>query len=113
MKTIVAGGRDFDDYSLLWKTMYELPWNEDEIVSGAARGADAMGESFANAHDMVLTKFPAKWDELGKRAGFVRNAEMADYADALVAFWDGKSRGTKHMIDQALTKGLYVFVVPY
>lgn len=114
-KVIVAGGRDFKDYDLLrGKLDYYLQNLPDiEIVSGGARGADSFGERYAEENAYPLKIFPADWDNLGKRAGFVRNSEMAEYADYLIAFWDGKSRGTKHMIDIAKRVGLKVKVVIY
>ena len=58
-----------------------------------------------------IKRFPADWENLGRGAGYVRNVQMAFYADALIAFWDGESRGTKHMIDIAKEKGLMVRVI--
>lgn len=121
-RIIVAGSRDFNDYNLLERTLLEyintLP--EDsffEIVSGHARGADALGEKFADKNDFSKAVFPAKWDEYGKRAGYIRNSEMAKYASekngVLFAFWDGKSKGTKHMIGLGNKSGLDVHVVKY
>mgnify|MGYP003533449592 CR=1 FL=1 len=114
-KVIVAGGRDFNDYSLLKEKLESLlkNKNEIEIVSGKARGADSLGEQYANEKGYPINSHPANWDEYGKSAGYIRNKEMAEYADALVAFWDGKSRGTKHMIDLAENKGLLVRVIYY
>lgn len=81
-----------------------------EVVSGGAYGVDMLGAKFAKDCGLPVKFFYPDWDGLGKRAGFVRNQEMADYADALIAVWDGQSRGTKDMIDRALKKGLKVFV---
>ena len=87
------------------------------IVSGAARGADQLGEQYAKATGYEVSKFPADWDSLGKRAGYVRNVEMAEFAiennsvGVLIAFWDGKSKGTEHMIKQATKYGLKVYAV--
>ena len=81
-----------------------------EVVSGGARGIDTDGEHWAIGSGIPVKRFPADWDDLGKRAGFVRNAEMADYADALIAIWDGKSRGTLHMINTMVEAGKPVFV---
>ena len=81
-----------------------------EVVSGCASGADTLGEQWAEAHYHKIKKFPADWEGLGKAAGHIRNDEMANYAGALVAFWDGKSPGTKSMIDKAIRRGLYVKV---
>lgn len=114
-RVIVAGGRDFNDYGLLKdKLDYYLQNLPDiEIVSGGAKGADALGERYAKESGYPLKVFPAAWDSLGKRAGLVRNEEMARYANYLVAFWDASSRGTKHMIDVAKRSGLKVKVVKY
>ena len=84
-----------------------------EIVSGCARGADTLGKKYANDHNIPVKKFPAEWNKYGRSAGYIRNTEMADYADILVAFWDGKSLGTKHMIDTATKKGLIVYTIKY
>ena len=111
-KVIVAGTRYFNNYDLMCKNLdYFLCNLEDiEIVSGTARGADALGEQYANEHNLPIKQFPADWDKYGKRAGYLRNNQMADYADYLVAFWDGKSPGTKHMIQfmTDLKKPVYV-----
>jgi hypothetical protein len=103
-KLIVAGGRDFNDYDLLSRVLIaiadvELADKAVSIVSGVARGADQLGLEFARHHDVKLYAFLADWDKYGKRAGFLRNEEMGQFSDGLLAFWDGKSRGTKHMID--------------
>jgi hypothetical protein len=84
-----------------------------EIVSGTAAGADTLGERYAQEKGYEVKKFPAQWDLYGKSAGYKRNQQMAEYADGLIAFWDGKSRGTKHMIDIATNKGLKVRVIRY
>lgn len=114
-KVIIAGSRNFDNYELLKTKMdHLLSQKQDiEIVSGAARGADQLGERYAAERGYALKQFPADWDTYGKSAGYKRNAEMAEYADAAVVFWDGESRGSKHMIDLALAKKLAVRVVKY
>lgn len=114
-RVIVAGSRDFNDYQLLKdKLDYYLQNLPDiEIVSGGAKGADALGERYSEEAGYPLKVFPADWDDLGKRAGHVRNAQMAKYANYLVAFWDGKSKGTKGMIDIANKLGLRVKIVRY
>ena len=119
IKVIIAGTRDFNDYAFLKKNLdYFLqginPNNEEiEIVSGNARGADKLGERYAKEHNLPVKLFPANWDKYGKRAGYLRNQEMANYADVLIAFWDEKSKGTKHMIDIAKKQDLTVIVVGY
>lgn len=74
---------------------------EIEIVSGCANGADKLGERYANERGYAIKRFPADWETFKKGAGHIRNEEMAKYADALIAFWNGKSKGTGHMIDLA------------
>ncbi|MBR1697914.1 MAG: DUF2493 domain-containing protein, partial [Anaerovibrio sp.] len=83
------------------------------IVSGHAPGADTLGERYAHEHGLKCELYPADWNTHGKAAGPIRNAEMANNADALIAFWDGESRGTKNMIETAKAKGLRVAVVKY
>lgn len=116
-KVIVAGCRDFDNYELLKeKCDYFLQGEKKKdvvIISGHASGADALGERYAQEHGSLLETYPADWKVLGKAAGPVRNAKMAEVADALIAFWDGKSWGTKNMIDTAQKHNLQVAVVRY
>lgn len=116
MKVVVAGGRDFKDLRGLSYCLDSLVHSGmviSEIVSGKAKGADSLGESYAEARRIPVAEFPADWNGLGKKAGYVRNAQMAEYGDVLVAFWDGKSRGTKMMIKLAKSKGLKVIVFDY
>lgn len=115
MKIIIAGGRNFRDYDKLRESCDNILVNqkEVEIVSGTAAGADTLGERYAQEKGYEVKKFPAQWDLYGKSAGYKRNQQMAEYADGLIAFWDGKSRGTKHMIDIANKMGLKVRVIRY
>lgn len=113
-KLIIAGGREFIDYDLLSETLHANYDVQDlVIVCGEARGADAMGRIFAEENNLEILSFPADWKTHGKAAGHIRNAEMGNVADALLAFWDGKSKGTKGMINYATKKGLAVEVVRY
>lgn len=115
VKVIIAGGRDFDNYDLLKSTCdYLLQYYYDiEIVSGTAKGADSLGERYAKEKGYPIKQFPADWDARGKSAGYKRNSDMADYGNALIAFWDGKSKGTKHMIDLANNKKITVKIQNY
>lgn len=128
LRVIIAGSRNFDDFlklidsctDILSKiTEHHNDLNKIRVVSGAARGADQLGEQYAKVREYELSRFPADWDGLGKRAGYVRNAEMAKYAmedgnyGVLIAFWDGKSKGTKHMIDLAEKNGLDMHIVRF
>ena len=113
-KLIVAGGRDFNDAVLLERVLIALADVDYadmalSIVSGMARGADALGYQFAQANGVKCYEFPADWDTHGKRAGFIRNKQMGDSADGLLAFWNGSS-GTEHMISymQSLTKPVHI-----
>lgn len=117
LKVIIAGGRDFKGNSNSMKKVSAIlsnyPSELIEIVSGGAKGADKWGEDFATHGSLSLKRFPADWKTHGKKAGILRNIEMAEYADALIAFWDRKSRGTGHMIKVAREKGLEVRVIKY
>lgn len=114
MDVIIAGTRDFDDYDLLaWVMDTELLIDIDQVVCGMARGADELGAKWAKENDIPVAEYPADWDKFGKSAGYRRNEEMAENADACIAFWDGESRGTKHMIDLALEHGLDLHVIRY
>jgi len=101
-RVIIAGSRDFNDYDTLGEICDYMLQNklDVEIVSGTARGADQLGERYANERGFKLKKFPADWS-LGKSAGYIRNELMAQNADALIVFWDGKSKGTLNMINLA------------
>lgn len=110
MKVIIAGGRNVTTYAYVEEAIIQSGFNITEVVSGCARGADTLGEQWATRNNVALKKFPADWDTHGKRAGHIRNCQMGDYAEALIALWDGESRGTKHMIDYATKKGLKVFI---
>ncbi len=132
LKVIIAGGRKFNNYPLLESYCTHVLQNQSniEIVSGTANGADMLGEKFAIDHNLGLKSFPAPWNDIeGRRentigtrangdkywkgAGMFRNQQMADYADALIVFWDGKSRGTGAMVNMAKRAGLKVRVKTY
>ncbi len=110
MKTIIAGSRDITDYDVVAKAIKQSGFKITEIVSGGARGVDKLGEKYARLHNYPCSFFPAQWDKYSKSAGYKRNAEMAEYADALIAVWDGTSPGTSHVIKLAKKLGLKVFV---
>lgn len=112
-KVIIAGGRDFDDYDFLEKSIDELNIEIGEVVSGKAPGVDTLGEKYAESKGISVKEFPADWSSFGRAAGPIRNKQMAEYADVLVAFWDQKSKGTKSMINLALKNGLKVYIIHY
>lgn len=110
MITIIAGSRSINDYNELLDALKKVPWVITEIVSGHASGVDMLGEQYAKENDLKLHLFKADWNKYGKRAGFIRNGEMAEYAGVLLAIWDGKSRGTKDMIRRMKRKKKLVYV---
>lgn len=114
-QVIIAGGRDFANYELLQNKCDQFfrEKRPTAIISGLARGADTLGARYARERGVPVLEFPADWVRLGKRAGMVRNLQMLDSADAVVAFWDGQSRGTAHMINETKKRGLPLRVVRY
>jgi predicted Rossmann fold nucleotide-binding protein DprA/Smf involved in DNA uptake len=110
MKTIIAGGRTITDYSLVLSAIGESEFEITEIVSGMAPGVDTLAVQYSQENNLPLAEFHADWNQYKKAAGPIRNREMANYADALIAIWDGESRGTKNMIEEATKRGLSVFV---
>lgn len=115
IKVIIAGGRNFDDYDMLKVYCDRLlsKFKDVQIISGTARGVDILGERYAREREYHIMRFPPDWKSHGRAAGPIRNRKMAEYADALIAFWDGKSKGTKNMIDEAKSKGLKIKVIEY
>lgn len=90
MKIVIAGSRNFNNYDFLENKINELIKNKQiditEIVSGKAKGADFLGEKYASLNNISIKEFPANWNLYGKKAGFLRNQEMGNYADVLIAF---------------------------
>ena len=139
VRIIIAGGREFNDYEFLKKSVLDIIFDLErrntvtgigndsrvkekhliEFISGTARGADKLGEKFVSESIWSVKKFPADWNTHGKSAGYIRNEQMAKYAmsdnsyGVLIAFWDGKSRGTMHMINLAKKHGLEVHIIKY
>lgn len=119
MKTIIAGSRNGVFLRHVTDAMEHCPWLNEitEVVSGCAPGVDVCGRVWANSRSIPIKDMPAEWnkhqpaDPLRKNpAGMIRNAQMAEYADALVAVWDERSTGTKDMIAQAKDRGHRIFV---
>ena len=112
MKVIIAGSRDCTDMKILLEAIDESKFNISEVISGGARGADALGETWAKNNNIPLKIFPADWN-IGKSAGYIRNKQMAEYGNALIALWNGESKGTNHMIEIAKNLNLKVYVKKY
>ena len=118
-KIVVAGGRSYTNYEVMATALDHL-FSEAigrresiMIVSGAAKGADLLGERYAAEREYELLRMPAQWDTFGKSAGYKRNVEMANVANGVVVFWDGESKGAKHMIDIAESKNLPTRIIHY
>lgn len=111
---IVAGGRNFTDRSRVFEVLNEFTRRGDEILHGACpTGADAFAQEWCECKDFAMESYPADWDFHGKAAGPLRNAEIAENGDVLIAFWNGGSRGTRSMINESLKAGLEIHVYRY
>lgn len=111
MKVIIAGCRYINDAEPLVEAIRDSKFNITEVVSGNAKGVDTLGEQWAVENKVPIILFPANWELYNKAAGFIRNKQMAEYADALIAIWDGVSKGTESMIKLAEKNGLKVYVL--
>ena len=131
MKLIIAGSRTITSYTLVRDAVvgsgfWKKYGRDIEVVCGMAKGVDLLGLKFAKNNNLKWHEFPAEWDNLDApdaviktrsdgtkynvRAGIQRNIRMGEVSDGLLAIWDGKSRGTKHMIDWATANKLEVYV---
>lgn len=113
MKLAIVGSRSFQDSTLLEQILSEDPFKSMDIttiISGAAAGADTVARSYAKKKKLMLIEFPADWLNKGHYAGYLRNMDIIESADAVLAFYDGVSKGTRHSIDiaQQYKKPLYV-----
>lgn len=111
MRTIIAGSRGVVDEGVLNLEVPQLGWQVTTVISGGARGADKLGEAYARENNLPLEVHPAEWDKCGARAGHVRNEAMAQVADAAIVLWDGKSAGSRHMIETMEQMGKPVKVI--
>lgn len=120
-RVIIAGSRSIDTRETVWRVIdsylagdyHTDGWDEGadiEIVHGGANGVDTTASEFAELCGYEERVFNPAWDEHGEAAGPIRNAEMAEYGDRLLAIWDGESRGTRNMIENALDYGIDVHV---
>jgi len=113
MKLAIIGSRTFNDYDKLLESLIEFFEIEriDEIISGGAKGADSLGERLAESWGRKMTVFEADWNKYGKSAGFIRNQQIIDACDIVLAFWDGKSKGTQDSINKAKLAKKPTFIV--
>lgn len=104
-RMIVAGGRDYSNQNIVnyyidrVKDVCDSRGLNLVIVCGMATGADTLGRNYAISNGLEVLEFPANWNRYGKSAGYIRNKEMGDVADSAIVFWDGRSKGSKLMID--------------
>ena len=113
MKVAVIGGRDFKNKELLYKVLNNLKIKPQEIVSGGATGADSLAEQWAKDNTIQTKIFYPDWNTHGKAAGPIINRLIIDNCDVCIAFWDGKSKGTKSSIDMCKSKGVRYHIVHY
>jgi hypothetical protein len=108
MKVAVIGGRTFNDYELVKETLTNL--DITLLVSGGAKGADSLGERYANENNITTLIFKPDWERHGRGAGMIRNTDIVKNSDIVVAFWDGSSKGTLDSIRKVekLNKGLMI-----
>jgi len=109
MKTIIAGGRNITDYSVVERAIKDSGFTITEVVTGRCRGVDWCGEDYAEANGIPVKPFPAEWNRYGTMAGPIRNRQMAEYGEALILVWNGKSRGSANMLEEATKRGLKIY----
>lgn len=110
MKVLICGSRTINDYNVVKKAIQDSGFYITEVVSGGAKGVDRLGEMWAREHNVRVKQFLPEWNKYGKQAGILRNKEMVDYADAVIAIWDGESKGTKWTIDYACKHGFAISI---
>lgn len=113
MRTIIAGSRGLLDPELVNLAVAQCGWVPSVVLCGGADGPDNNGRLWAKANGVPVEEYPADWYPNGVydiRAGYKRNVKMGDAADALIAVWNGKSGGTRHMLQYAKSRGLRVFI---
>lgn len=117
MKVIIAGSRnitkienEISPEDLVDLAITESKFDVSCVVCGMARGADLYGKLWAEKYCIPVEEYPADWKKYGRSAGYKRNVEMAENANALVALWDGNSSGTGHMVNIAKDKNLYIYI---
>ena len=111
MKVAVIGSRSFNDYKRLKDTLSKI--DVSLLVSGGANGADKLGEQYANENNIPTKIFLPDWEKHGKAAGFLRNTDIINEAELVVAFWDQQSNGTRDSIQKAEKQGKKVMIVTF
>jgi hypothetical protein len=111
MRIGIVGSRTFDNYELLVNTLSIFAEGIDVIVSGGAQGADSLAAKYANDLEVDCLVLKPDWDKNGKSAGFIRNQQIVDASDMIIAFWDGKSKGTEDLINKARIAKKPTFII--
>lgn len=111
-KVGVVGSRSFTDYCLMESVLDNIS-SISKIISGGAIGADKLAERYAKEHDISLVIFKLDWNTYGKSAGVIRNKTIVENSDAIVAFWDGESKGTQHTINIAKDSGKNINIIQF
>lgn len=109
MQVAVIGSRGFNDYELVVRTLSNL--HITLLISGSAKGADSLGERYANENNIETLIFKPDWEKHGKAAGMIRNTDIVNNSELIVAFWDQTSKGTKDSIDKAKKLGKKIVVI--
>jgi hypothetical protein len=109
MKLAIVGSRTFNNYEVVKSALKDLTISE--IVSGGAKGADSLAEQFAQENKIPIKVFKPDWEKYGRSAGMIRNKSIVDYADKVIAFWDGISKGTENSIGLARKQGKLLSVI--
>lgn len=110
MKVLVCGSRSITDFATVVTVLHQAPFDYTEIIHGGAIGVDRLAEQIAKTSQIPTKVYLPDWNTHGKSAGIKRNIEMVEACDAVIAIWDGKSKGTKFTIDYAKKKGKEVFI---
>jgi len=109
MKVAVIGSRSFNDYELVKETLKHYAITL--LVSGGAKGADSLGERYANENNIQTLIFKPDWEKHGRAAGMIRNTDIINNADTIIAFWDGESKGTKDSLTKAEKLGKNIILI--
>lgn len=113
MKVAIIGSRGFKDYELMKRCLDPVKEKITLIVSGGARGADTLGEVYAEENSIPTKILLPDWETQGKVAGFLRNKQIVENADIIIAFWDGESKGTQHSFKLAKELNKKLKIVKY
>jgi hypothetical protein len=114
MKNIaIVGSRSFTNYEVFKEKLNNLPISfiNCTVVSGGAKGADSLARKFAIENKLIMKEFLPNWNLHGREAGFIRNVDIIKNSDIVIAFWDGKSAGTKHSIELSKKFNKKLFII--